>query len=132
MQHALALELLSHAVSAQAEESLNAPAWLRRARECLDDSIGGRVSIADVARAAGVHPVHLARVFRQHAGVSPAEYLRRRRVEQAKSLLQHTTRTISDIALSCGFGDQSHFSNAFRRLCGVTPARYRSAYSRGC
>lgn len=125
-RHSLALELLSHMGVSDAQKRGDAPAWLRVAREQLDDSLGTVSSIADVARVAGVHPVHLSRVFRQHVGMSPAEYVRQRRLEQSRALLRFTVRSLCDIALTCGFSDQSHFSNAFRAAHGVTPTAFRA------
>lgn len=105
-----------------------APRWLAVARELLDDRCGGAVRIAELAAAAGVHPVHLARVFRRHLGCTPGEYLRRRRLERAAVLLRETRRRLSDVALDCGFADQSHLANAFKRHRGVTPAAYRGRW----
>ena len=95
------------------------------ARELLDDRCGEAVRVTELARAAGVHPVHLARVFRQHLGCTPGEYLRRRRLERAAVLLRETARPLSDVALHCGFADQSHLAHAFRRHAGVSPGAYR-------
>ncbi|GAB1343065.1 AraC family transcriptional regulator [Gemmatimonas sp.] len=133
-QQAMALELLCHAdntvrVTHSAPCShAAAPAWLQRACEYLDDSRGGQSCIAEAARVAGVHPVHLARVFRRFTGQSPATYVRQRRLEQAQCLLRFTTRSAAEIADSCGFADQSHFTHAFRNVYGATPAAYRAAH----
>jgi AraC family transcriptional regulator len=121
----LALELLDAVAELQRESSRRAPAWLARAREQLDDALGCDVGVADVAREVGVHPVHLARVFRQYHGKTPGDYLRRRRLEYAASLLRETNRPISDLAISCGFVDQSHLTTAFRRAFRMTPTVYR-------
>jgi AraC family transcriptional regulator len=91
----------------------------------IDDALGSDIRIADIAREAGVHPVHLARVFRQCTGVSPADYLRHRRLAHACTLLRETRRPLADIALTCGFVDQSHFSTTFRRAFSRTPTAYR-------
>lgn len=101
-----------------------APKWLERAREAMHGH--ERPSLNDVAAAAGVHPSTLVRVFRAHYGCSPGEYLRNVRLEAAKSALLSSDRTIADIALDAGFYDQSHFTNAFRRYTGMTPARFRT------
>jgi len=124
-RHALVLELLSQVAGVRREAQGTAPAWLRIARECLDDSLGGTPSIAEVARTAGVHPVHLARVFRQYVGMSPAAYLRKRRVEQARVLVEHSTRSLGEIAVACGFSHQSHLCNVFRGVYGVTAGEVR-------
>ncbi len=115
------------ATTTPAEKCLGAPQWLRTARQRLDDALGEPPSLTEVARACGVHPVHLARVFRQYVGVSPSDYHRTRRLLHARSLLQGTQRSLSDIALHCGFADQAHFTHAFRRAFGVTPHAYRAS-----
>lgn len=127
-RHSLALELLSLAAAGGVRQYRDAPGWLRIAREQLDDALGGANNIAEIAHVAGVHPVHLSRVFRQHVGMSPGDYLRKRRLEQSRTLLRFTARSLSDIALTCGFSDQSHFSNAFRAAHGVTPSAFRALH----
>jgi AraC family transcriptional regulator len=122
----LALTLLAAVAPDRSRRGATPPAWLAVARELLDDRCGEAVRIAELARAAGVHPVHLARVFRRHLGCTPGEYLRRRRLERAAVLLRETARPLSDVALGCGFADQSHFANAFKRHTGVTPGTFRS------
>ncbi len=124
-RESLALALLSEVATAQHVAPRGAPAWLASARAQLDDTLGGEIRIAEVARNAGVHPVHLARVFRQCVGMSPGDYLRHRRLEHARTLLRATRRPMSEIALTCGFVDQSHFTTAFRRAYRVTPSVYR-------
>jgi len=124
-RHSLALDLLSHVSVGGVQRHREGPAWLSVAREQLDDSLGSSTSMTEIARVAGVHPVHLSRVFRQHFGVGPADYLRQRRLEQSRALLRFTARSLSDIALTCGFSDQSHFSNAFRAVLGMTPSEFR-------
>lgn len=125
-QHALSLELLLRTARDVAPDHRDPPAWLQVAREQLDDSLGQPCSITEVARVAGVHPVHLSRVFRAYVGHTPADYLRQRRLEQSRVLMQCTENTLSDIALTCGFTHQSHFSNAFRAAYGVSPSVFRA------
>ena len=72
-----------------------------------------------------MHPVTLARAFRTFYGCSVGEYLRRVRVDLAGRWLSDTNLGLAQIALSAGFCDQSHFSNVFRRIIGLTPSRYR-------
>jgi AraC family transcriptional regulator len=104
----------------------DAPQWLDVARDYIHAHGDERPSLNSIAAAAGVHPSTLVRVFRARYGCSPGEYLRRTRLETAKSALLSTDRTIADIAVEAGFYDQSHFTNAFRRYTGMTPARFRS------
>lgn len=124
-RESLALTLLTEVATSQESASRDAPSWLAIACAQLDDALGSELSIGEIARVAGVHPVHLARVFRRFMGVSPGDYLRQRRLEHARTLLRATSRPMTEIALSCGFVDQSHFTTAFRRAYRVTPGMYR-------
>jgi AraC family transcriptional regulator len=116
--------LLELTAAARRAEHHSAPAWLRRARQQIDDSLPQRYTIRALADESGVHPAHFARVFRAHFGCSVADYVRDRRVIIAKTAIQ-TGETLADAALSAGFNDQSELTRAFRRVTGVTPARYR-------
>jgi AraC family transcriptional regulator len=105
-----------------------APAWLWRARECLHDDCGAQWGLADVAAAADVHPVYLTRAFRRHFGCTPGDYLRRCRLAKAAALLQaRRDDPLADVAGSCGYFDQAHFSRSFKLAFGLSPARYRQA-----
>lgn len=101
------------------------PPWLVEARHYIHTNFRERILIADVARAAGVHPVYLARLFREHFGVPVATYVRELRLNWAANQLATTTIPISEIAFAAGFVDQSHFTRTFRRHQQMTPARYR-------
>lgn len=80
-----------------------------------------------MAEAAALSRYHFARSFRSEMGVPPVTYLWRRRAQLAASKLSETTRSLAEVALSCGFSDQSHFTTVFRREHGVTPAAFRRA-----
>jgi AraC family transcriptional regulator len=101
------------------------PEWLKNARRHLESNCLRAVSLAEMARISGMHRVHVSREFRKHFGTTIGEFLRSLRVEHARRLLASTTQTLTDIALDCGFADQSHFSATFRRLTGLTPAVFR-------
>lgn len=103
------------------------PAWLARAVAFLRECATEPARVSDVAEEAGVHPVHLARVFRKHLGLSPGEYLRRARVQAAMELVEQTSGPLATIALRAGFCDQSALTRAFGRELGTTPAAYRRA-----
>lgn len=103
------------------------PDWLNRAIELLHDRYTEDLTIADVAEGLGIHPVHLARSFRRHFRCSPGEFTRFCRLERAARMLTRSNRSLSEIALESGFGDQSHFSRAFARDLGIAPGEYRSA-----
>ncbi|MDQ2889734.1 MAG: AraC family transcriptional regulator [Gemmatimonadota bacterium] len=121
----LCLELSACVAERGMVASRHVPPWLAAARELLHDRLSGPVTMGDIATAAGVHPVHLSRVFRKHFGCAPATYLRRCRLAHAASLLADTTVPLVSVALVSGFGDQSHFTNAFRSMFSVAPGAYR-------
>jgi AraC family transcriptional regulator len=86
--------------------------------------------VAEIARAVGVHPVHLARAFRRFFGCSPAHYLRRVRIERAARMIRSSSHPLAEIAATCGFVDQSHLTRAFTRSLGTSPAAYRRRHAR--
>lgn len=103
------------------------PAWLHRVRDLLHEHFRERLTLRELAVVAGVHPSHLAREFRAHNGVSLGDYVRRLRCEWAVARLLSTTQSISEIAASAGYSDQSHFTRHCVRYLGVSPGRYRRA-----
>ncbi|MBK8283775.1 MAG: helix-turn-helix transcriptional regulator [Ahniella sp.] len=119
-------ELLSSAARLEPESRLPPP-WLLRIRELLHDACGDPLELQALAGAAGVHSVHLTRAFRRHFRCTPGDYLRRCRLTQSAALLANKRLSLTDIALSCGFSDQAHFSRSFGRAYGVSPSAYRAA-----
>ncbi|MFL6228711.1 MAG: AraC family transcriptional regulator [Pyrinomonadaceae bacterium] len=125
----LALELLAESGRTLARAlQRQPPRWLERAREMLHENLADAPKLSELARAAGVHPVHLAHEFRRHYGASAGEYARRLRIEEARRLVAQTHLPLSAVAARVGFYDQSHFTNAFKRGTGATPAAYRALY----
>jgi AraC family transcriptional regulator len=82
--------------------------------------------LADVARIGGVHPMHLAKLFRRRFGYSMGEYLRRRRIAWSCGELARGEDTITAIAQNAGFADHPHFTRTFARVTGCTPQWYRA------
>lgn len=96
------------------------PEWLDR----VTDLARQQQTLAAIAKAIDRHPSHIAREFRRHEGVSIGEYARRCRLELAARALRDG-ETIATVALDAGFFDQSHFTNAFHRVFGLTPASFQ-------
>ena len=118
------LALAAEAMSPPPRDSQARPTWLDTAEVFLADSFDQPIGIADVARAAGVHRVHLARGYQRWIGASPGDRLRARRLERAADLLMHGRMGIGEIALQAGFCDQSHLNRQFRAAYGVTPGEF--------
>jgi transcriptional regulator GlxA family with amidase domain len=102
-----------------------APWQERRAKELLADNLAGNVALEDLARECGLSIRHFTRAFRGSMGVSANTWLRNFKVEKAKALLVNSPRVLADIALDCGFADQSHFTRIFQRVAGVSPGAWR-------
>lgn len=122
-----ALELLAMTSRERAEERRlrRTPPWLRTAEELLRERVGDRIGLAELADSVGVHPTHLARVFRARHGLSVGEYGRRLRLAWAAAQLAGGDTPLATIAMEAGFADQAHFTRLFKRQVGTTPARYR-------
>jgi AraC family transcriptional regulator len=122
----LILEILAEASRRQtAPGEKTFPRWLEQTREYLHANFAGTFFVEDVARIAGVHPVHLSRVFRRKFGCTIGEYVRRLRVEFADRQIVATETPLSEIALAAGFADQSHLNKTFKSAFGRTPAEHR-------
>ena len=126
---ALSLELLVAAArSTSTRPERFAPPWLERARELIHEQFAERLTLDEIAAHAGVHPVHLATVFRRRFHCTIGEYIRGRRIEYASRELTTARTPLALIALDAGFANQGHFSTTFKRITGFTPAAYRKAF----
>lgn len=127
----LVLELLAEISRSKLEHPTRYdPPWLRDACDAIRARLREPLALAAVAREIGVHPTHLARMFRRRLGVTPGQYLRRLRLERATSLLAETNQPLAEVAAEAGFYDQSHMTNVLRRGTGLTPAGYRRSVRR--
>ncbi len=115
---------------AVSEEGL-APWQERRAKEIMRARFASNLTIADVAAECKLTPSHFARSFRRSTGVAPHEFLSQLRIEEAKRLMLSTKLPLADVALICGFGDQSYFTRVFSRIVGASPGAWRRARSEG-
>jgi AraC-like DNA-binding protein len=120
----LAMAIRRHKALPAEKES---PAWLSQAREYLHANFNESFQVTDMAQAVGVHPVHLARVFRRHYGVSPSTYRLRLRLDWVATHLVRSDEPLSVLARRAGFADQSHLTRLFKRQTGLTPGQYRQA-----
>lgn len=99
---------------------------VEKARHYLSDHLTQEIRTEDIAKAVGLSPYHLSRLFKTHTGLTMGEYLIRERVEAAKQLLAATDRPIPQIASLLRFCDQSYFTMVFRKQTGQTPGEYRN------
>jgi AraC-like DNA-binding protein len=99
---------------------------VRRVMERMETEIESDVGLRELASDVGLSPSHLSAVFVAAVGVPPHRWLLHRRVERSRELLTRTRRSITDIALSCGFSSSQHFSTAFKAQEGCTPTDFRN------
>jgi len=83
------------------------------------------LSLAELAGVVNISPTYFASLFKKVMGISPHQYVIQQRVEQAKVMLMKTDLAIADIALQVGFSSQSHLTQQFKRLTGMTPKQVR-------
>jgi len=101
------------------------PWQAKRAIAYIDEHLGTRMGTSELAALLSYSPGHFAYAFKLSVGMSPTAFVTKRRVERAKRLMLSTGRTLSDIALDCGFADQPHLTHWFRRIVGVSPGLWR-------
>lgn len=97
----------------------------RRAKEIIDANLGGELPLARLAEECGLSPRHFARAFKKSVGVAPHHWMVLRRCDLAKHLLRTSALPLAEVALACGFADQSHFTRVFSRIVGIAPGNWR-------
>lgn len=98
---------------------------LRSVTDYVEDNLVHDLTLDELAGIAHMSPYHFSRLFKRSTGLSPHQYVVRKRVERAKELLINTELTLHEVALSVGFADQSHLSRYTKRLLGTSPKSLR-------
>jgi AraC family transcriptional regulator len=123
----LVLELLGECLRQQNGSAADTlPDSARQCRELLCARFQERLSIIEIAKCVGVHPVHLCRAFHGCYGRTIGEFVRELRMRWASEQLALAKRSLATIAVEAGFCDQSHFNRTFQRFTGMAPGKYRS------
>ena len=104
------------------------PPWLERVKEFLRENYAQPPALGELATAAGVHPTHLARVFRQFERCTVGDYVREVRINYARQMMLGSKESLVEIALAAGFADQTHFTRSFKRVTGMTPTEFRRTF----
>jgi transcriptional regulator GlxA family with amidase domain len=102
---------------------LKAQHWVSAQRESA-------VTVADIARHAGLEPRTFLRRFVQATGMKPSEYQQRLRMTRAREMLEFSRTSVDEIASSVGYDDAGGFRRVFRKIVGLTPSDYRRRFSR--
>jgi transcriptional regulator GlxA family with amidase domain len=91
----------------------------------LSQHVKDKICLDELCKRFDCDKFNLLRQFKQYTGLSPINYLITLRIQNAKELMISTDLPLVQIALESGFYDQSHFSNCFVKLVGLTPGEYR-------
>ena len=125
MIEGIALEVIASGSRSRHQDNC-VPYWLKQAEEIIHEKFRETLGVTTIAHTVGVHPVHLARVFRKHYRSTIGDYVRHLRVQFTCRQLATSKAELSEIALAAGFYDQAHLSRIFKRQLGMTPSQYRS------
>ena len=106
------------------------PAGIRAALDLIEHHHLRRLTVKDLAVAAGLSATHLHRLFKQHLATTPLEALIRRRLQSACAMLAHQPqRSVGNVGAACGFADPVHFGRMFKARHGCTPLAYRQQHA---
>ncbi len=128
LTQALSIHLLRHyskCVEIISSKRSLTHAQVQQAVDYIHTHLERDLSLVELASAVNISPTYFAGLFRRTMGISPHQYVIQQRVEQAKVMLSKTDLAIADIALQVGFSSQSHLTQQFKRLTGMTPKQVR-------
>lgn len=127
--YAAAYRLLSAIAEDCRKQSAQSPqlALIREGVRILEEEEAPEKSLAEIAALCGVSVSYFERLFRQYAGISPAEYRTAHRIAAVKKQLATTDLSLAELAEKFGFYDAAYLCRAFRRQTGLTPRQYRQA-----
>lgn len=101
--------------------------YVERAKEYVAEHIDESIRVVQIGEAFGINENYLTGLFHKYEGITLQHYIRKEKVRQAKELLLYSSYSCSEIAALLCFSTQSHFSSAFKREVGMTPAKYRES-----
>lgn len=104
-------------------------AHLRRARDHADRSYQRSLALEEMAAIACLSKYHFLRLFKSTYGITPMEYVSRRRIERAQDLLRATNLTVTEVCMAVGFSSLGSFSSRFRTLVGENPSEFQQRYA---
>lgn len=112
-------------LSSQKENLGKKPIWVKQIDEILHENFTEKLNLEELSQTLNIHPMHLSRDFHKYFHCNLGEYLRKLKVEKSLKLLNEY-ESLSEVALECGFSDQSHFIRCFKENIGITPLKYKN------
>jgi transcriptional regulator GlxA family with amidase domain len=112
------------------QQSPNMDQRVRKIVRLMRADLSRKLGVSDMARLVNLSPAHLRYLFKAETGMSPAQYLRALRMQEAGRLLRTTFLSVKEVMHRIGAGDESHFARDFKKSYGATPAQYRARKER--
>lgn len=100
---------------------------INQAIDLMHSRLGGKLLLIDLSREYGVSVPYFCKKFRESTGTTPHKFITNLRIDKAKSMITQNSLTLSQIALDCGFSDQSQFTNTFKKVTRLTPSQYKNS-----
>lgn len=107
------------------------PFRIKQTINYINDNVSNRIELHTVAALTNWQTSHFIRIFTKHMGITPYQYILRRKIERAKALLEETDIPASDVAFDLGFESYSNFCSAFKKITNSTPDNYRKKMKAG-
>jgi AraC family transcriptional regulator len=104
------------------------PDWVKKVQEILLEQNVEKITLQFLASESGIHPVHLSKEFSKYFRTGFGDFMRKRRLDSATTLLTLGDLSIAEIAHECGYSDESHFIRCFKQMNGMTPLKYRKLH----
>lgn len=121
------LELAHNSANAQANESEHI--LIQKAREFIDRHYMEQINLTVISEQLGVSQHYLSHLFKKAEELPPMQYVIRRRIGEAQSLLINSKDSITNIAFQVGYNNSNHFHTAFQKIVGLTPQQYRKYWT---
>ncbi|MCG8321309.1 MAG: AraC family transcriptional regulator [Cytophagales bacterium] len=118
----MSLSLVSHTDRC---DYVSTPRWVQIVSDLLNDRWNEQITLDELSMIADVHPVTISKHFRKYFSCTLGNYMRKLKIANGITLIKDTNVTLTDIALKCGFSDQSHFTRNFKQFTGVLPKDFR-------
>lgn len=121
----------SHAIEMKGKNNGGLATWRESlVKKLILKRLNESIEVTELAHACSLSRSHFSRAFKRTTGLSPQDWIRHQRIDQAKQLIKDTRLSLTQISLDCGFSDQAHFCNTFSRSEGITPLAWRSQFVR--
>jgi AraC family transcriptional regulator len=123
--HTLLLEVLGRLLRTESATPTQKPRWVAKLNEILRCRYAERITLDELSKELNIHPVHLSRSFSRYFHCTMGDFIRNLRMEESLRLMSSGDLSLTGIAASCGFADQSHFTRWFKERIGSSPSNYR-------